>query len=529
MMYWRLRDRFRTAMLDAVRRGRVARGSEGDRGDTLIEILITLVIVGLAGIAILGAYTMSINATADYRNVATLNTVLTDASQSAISQIQQQTSPFFTPCVKGDPTNASVVNTYKSDVVFNAPSGYSVAVTAVEYLNGTTFTSACSTPTAPQEVFATATNTRTFASASINFVVDDRGGAAPLTSSVITIRSTAPTNPSLSSTYAPTATATSGDVVVVSIDSTSSSVCYIAGGVVHFTSAGTCLVDFNDAGSANLGPAVPMQQPIVILPSQTIAVTWTPPTNAGLGGQSSAAPTGTAPGGTVVASIGSTSTSACSIVPGGAGLVGFGPVAGTCVVDLNDAGGGGYAAAPQVALSFTVWNTGTITWSAPANNYPGGSYTPIASATSGDTVSIAVDPTTSSVCSMSGTLVKFNAAASRGSTCLLDFNDPGNAATYYPMTVQTQSITLMKTNVITTSWTPTNLRLFGISTSPVTGSAPGGGVVVSIDTSSTSGCSISTANHKVSYLPPGGSCTLDFSQAGGGGYPVALLQLSFNY
>ena len=104
----------------------------------------------------------------------------------------------------------------------NESSGYSVAVTAVEYLNGTTFTSACSTPTAPQEVFATATNTRTFASASINFVVDDRGGAAPLTSSVITIRSTAPTNPSLSSTYAPTATATSGDVVVVSIDSTSS-------------------------------------------------------------------------------------------------------------------------------------------------------------------------------------------------------------------------------------------------------------------------------------------------------------------
>ena len=51
-------------------------------------------------------------------------------------------------------------------------------------------------------------------------------------------------------TYTPTATATSGLAVTITLDGTSTG-CTLNAGVVGFTAGGTCVVDANQAGNAN--------------------------------------------------------------------------------------------------------------------------------------------------------------------------------------------------------------------------------------------------------------------------------------
>ena len=97
------------------------------------------------------------------------------------------------------------------------------------------------------------------------------GGATAISSnfyvstqkSVITVTSKAPTNATQNgATYMPTATATSLDAVVITVDSSSSSVCVISSGVVSFKGLGTCTLDFNDpaVGNPNYAPAAQVTQ-----------------------------------------------------------------------------------------------------------------------------------------------------------------------------------------------------------------------------------------------------------------------------
>ncbi len=78
-----------------------------------------------------------------------------------------------------------------------------------------------------------------------NFALVESGTIAD----VITPSSAAPSNAVVGGpTYTPSATATSGDVVAVTLD-TSSSGCTLNGGVISFVASGTCKVDFNDPSS----------------------------------------------------------------------------------------------------------------------------------------------------------------------------------------------------------------------------------------------------------------------------------------
>ena len=79
---------------------------------------------------------------------------------------------------------------------------------------------------------------------------------------VITVTSAAPTRGNLGSTYTPTATSPAGSVIIA-LD-TSSTGCSFSGGVVTITASGNCVINFNQAGSANYGAAPLVQQTIVI-------------------------------------------------------------------------------------------------------------------------------------------------------------------------------------------------------------------------------------------------------------------------
>jgi hypothetical protein len=81
----------------------------------------------------------------------------------------------------------------------------------------------------------------------------------------ITVTSAAPTPPThVGATYTPTASATSGDQVTITIASTSTSVCTITNGVVSFVTTGQCTLNFDDPGNFNFAPAKEMTQVIPV-------------------------------------------------------------------------------------------------------------------------------------------------------------------------------------------------------------------------------------------------------------------------
>ncbi len=120
----------------------VRRGSES--GDTLIEVLIALVVLGLASVALLIAFATSISASSEHRNLATYNSVLTAASQAVISAYQSD--PTYFQCPSVTPAAPTLPSPYAADTV-----AYGTGVNSVQYWNGTAFTPTC-IANAPQEV-----------------------------------------------------------------------------------------------------------------------------------------------------------------------------------------------------------------------------------------------------------------------------------------------------------------------------------------------------------------------------------------
>ena len=81
----------------------------------------------------------------------------------------------------------------------------------------------------------------------------------------ISFTSTAPTSAAVGGpTYTPTATASSGLTVALTIDSSSNTVCSISGGVVSFIGSGSCLINANQAGNTNYSAAAQVQQSFAV-------------------------------------------------------------------------------------------------------------------------------------------------------------------------------------------------------------------------------------------------------------------------
>ena len=66
-----------------------------EAGDTLIEVLLALTILGIAGIALLTGFVTSITALAEHRNLATRNTSLRVATDQVTSFLEQNSVGFF--------------------------------------------------------------------------------------------------------------------------------------------------------------------------------------------------------------------------------------------------------------------------------------------------------------------------------------------------------------------------------------------------------------------------------------------------
>ncbi len=118
--------------------------SQRDRGDTLVEVLLAVIILGLAGVALIVAFQTSISASSEHRNLSNEATAMADITSTAYSQIRNNPSIFV---------SQQGLSVYQSLLTgMTLPTGFSVTVTGVTYWDPGTqqFTPANFTPYQPQ-------------------------------------------------------------------------------------------------------------------------------------------------------------------------------------------------------------------------------------------------------------------------------------------------------------------------------------------------------------------------------------------
>jgi hypothetical protein len=217
--------------------------------------------------------------------------------------------------------------------------------------------------------------------------------------------------------YIPTATASSGLAVAITLDASSTG-CDLDDTIVYFVSAGTCVIDANQGGNASYLAAIQAQQRIeIVRDAQSVSFSSSPPSPALVGGNYT--PTAHATSVLPVTYSVDSSSSGCTL---SGGVVSF-VSAGTCVVDAIQAGNTDYAPA-EAQQSFAISQIAqTVSFtSSAADPLVGGTYRPAGTATSSLGVTISLDPG-SSGCTLKSGVVHFTSDG----TCLVDANQAGNA------------------------------------------------------------------------------------------------------
>jgi len=336
-------------------------------------------------------------------------------------------------------------------------------------------------------------------------------------SQTINFTSSAPSSAQIGGApYTVAATASSGLPVSFAIAAGSSSVCAITGSSVTFQSAGTCVINADQAGNANWAAAPQAQQSFGVgLASQTISFTTTAPSTATVGGTAYAVAATASSGLSVAFAIDASASSVCSL---SGGNVTFQSV-GTCVVNANQAGNASYNPAPQVQQTFTVGQgsqTISFTSTAPAAAMVGGaSYTVTATATSGLPVSFSIAAGSSSVCAIAGSTVTFQGVGS----CVVNANQAGNANyAAAPQVQQTFAVGQGSQTISFTSTAPAAATVGGASYTVTATATSGLPVSFSIAAGSSSVCAI--AGSTVTFQSVG-TCVINANQAGNANYAAA--------
>lgn len=74
------------------------RRAHDDRGDTLVEIVISVVILAIAGAALMGGVLTSITSSSEHRTLTVNDTYLRSYANSAAEQLQRKTNPKYQAC-----------------------------------------------------------------------------------------------------------------------------------------------------------------------------------------------------------------------------------------------------------------------------------------------------------------------------------------------------------------------------------------------------------------------------------------------
>jgi hypothetical protein len=226
--------------------------------------------------------------------------------------------------------------------------------------------------------------------------------------------------------------ATSTSDLAVSYVSNTSSVCTVLGTSVTVISVGTCSITASQTGNADFVAAAPVTDLITIkLLSQSITFPNPGPQTYSAAGTFALG--ATASSGLTVA-YASNSTNVCTVAGTTASIVSV----GNCSITASQPGNGNYDSANPVTISIPI-NLATqsvaFTSSLASAFVHGPTYAVSATSTSGLPVTLAIDATATSVCSISGTTVSFSAIGN----CVIDAFQNGNT-NYSPATLVQQQI-----------------------------------------------------------------------------------------
>jgi len=100
-----------------------------DRGETLIELVVAVAILGIAAVAILGGLMMSIRSSVMHRNDASGGAYVRSFAEAIQTDVDKN----------GYKTCANAQSGYESIAVPDLPAGYTKSVTAVRSWNGSTW------------------------------------------------------------------------------------------------------------------------------------------------------------------------------------------------------------------------------------------------------------------------------------------------------------------------------------------------------------------------------------------------------
>ena len=333
--------------------------------------------------------------------------------------------------------------------------------------------------------------------------------------------------------YTVAAAATSGLPVSIAVAQSSASVCAIAGGTVTALDAGTCTIEANQPGDVTFRAATQVQQsfnvgsPAPSLSAQTIDFTSTPPAAATIGGPAYAVAATASSGLPVGFSASAASAGVCSVSGTTVSLLG----AGTCTILADQAGSGGYHAAPQAQQSFAIARASQAISFASMPPVPAGvggpDYAISASASSGLPVAFAAAPASAGICTVSGSTVSPTGAgtcivvATQGGNAVYDAADPVQQS----FTVGPGAPTLSPQTISFTSTAPGAAVVGGPAYTVGAAASSGLAVVFTLASGSAGVCSLSGATVSLVGV---GTCTINANQAGNTSYQPALqVQQSF--
>ena len=295
------------------------------------------------------------------------------------------------------------------------------------------------------------------------------------------------------------ATASSG--LTVSFASETTGVCTVAGTTASFSATGTCTIQATQAGNSTYAAATPVSQSFTVS-AETQTITFNNPGTQTVGTPLSLSATASSG---LTAAFTSATTGVCTVSGTSATFI----ASGTCTIDANQAGNSTYAAAPQVAQSFSVSpEAQTITFANPGTQAVGTPLPLVATASSGLTV--AFTSATTGVCTVSGTTATFIATG----TCTIDANQAGNSA-YAAAPQVAHSFTV---NPGTQTITFNNPGTQNVGTPLTLVASASSGLAVSFNSQTTSVCTV--AGTTASFIATG-SCTIQATQAGNSAWAAA--------
>jgi type II secretory pathway pseudopilin PulG len=137
---------------------------DSERGDTLLEVIIAVAILAIAGVALIGSVLTSITSSSQHRTMTQSDTYLKSYANAAAQQIQRQTNPLYKPCA------SSYAVTTPADI----PNTYTIGIASIQYWQGGnngSWGGSCSQGNDPAQLITVAVTSPTQGTESLSFAV----------------------------------------------------------------------------------------------------------------------------------------------------------------------------------------------------------------------------------------------------------------------------------------------------------------------------------------------------------------------